>query len=95
MGNEEDPKLTYINALLLEKDQEVLKSLLLEFKDCFAWTYKEMLGLDRNVAIHKLAINPNAIPIKQAPRRIRVGLEKHIIAQTMKLIDEGFVTEEK
>ncbi|XP_020081405.1 uncharacterized protein LOC109705053 [Ananas comosus] len=95
LGNEEDRRPTYISALLPEEDQDVLKALLMEYKDCFAWTYKEMPGLDPSVAVHKLAISPDVAPVKQAPRRTRVDLEEQIITETKKLIEAGFIREEK
>ncbi|XP_020082008.1 uncharacterized protein LOC109705667 [Ananas comosus] len=95
LGNEEDRRPTYISALLPEEDQDVLKALLMEYKDFFAWTYKEMPGLDPSVAVHKLAISPDVAPVKQAPRRTRVDLEEQIITETKKLIEAGFIREEK
>ena len=53
-----------------------------------------MPGLDPDVAVHRLAISPDVVPIKQAPRRMRVEVEEQVIAETKKLIDAGFVREE-
>ena len=40
--------------------------LLMEYKDVFAWTYKEMPGLDPTIVVHRLAIKQGVRPIKQA-----------------------------
>ncbi|GAA0143302.1 hypothetical protein LIER_04020 [Lithospermum erythrorhizon] len=40
----------------------------------FAWTYKEMPGLDPRVAVHHLAIKNGARPVKQAQRTFRPKL---------------------
>jgi hypothetical protein len=53
-----------------QKDE--IKALLLKYVDCFAWSYEEMPGLDP----HKLKIDPNVQPVKQAPRRTRIELEE-------------------
>ena len=37
---------------------EQIISLLQEFKDCFAWNYNEMPGLDRGLLEHCLPIRP-------------------------------------
>nr|CAD1839597.1 unnamed protein product [Ananas comosus var. bracteatus] len=95
LGTEEEPRPTYISALLRKEEQSNLKALLLEFVDCFALTYKEMPGLDPEVAVHKLTISPDIRPVKQAPRRMRADLEEQIIAETKKLIEAGFIREEK
>nr|UYK51750.1 hypothetical protein [Paphiopedilum micranthum] len=95
LGTEEDPRPTYISALLPEEMVNKLKPLLIEFKDCFAWNYAEMPGLNPEVAVHKLAIRPDALPIKQSPRRMRLEIEEQVIAETKKLIEADFVREEK
>ena len=43
--------------------------LLKEYKDCFAWDYNEMPGLNREVVELKLPIPPDKKPVKQIPRR--------------------------
>ena len=54
-----------------------------------------MPGLDPEVAAHKLKIDPQFKPVKQAPRRMRVELEEKVVAETKKLIEAGFVREEE
>ncbi len=85
LGTEENPRPTYISALLSEEKREMYKVLLLEFIDVFAWTYKEMQGLDPEVAVHYLGIDPRTPPVKQPPRRKRIKLEERIIGETTKL----------
>ena len=54
-----------------------------------------MPGLSPDIAIHKLTISPDAKPVKQAPRRMRLDVEEQVIAETKKLIEVGFIREEK
>jgi hypothetical protein len=63
------------------------------FRDCFAWSCKEMLGLDPQVATHMLAIDPRFRPVKQTPRCFRPELQDDIIAEVEKLINAGFIRE--
>ncbi|XP_028547560.1 uncharacterized protein LOC114578513, partial [Dendrobium catenatum] len=95
LGTEEDPRPTFISSLLSEDQAEEMKELLCEFRDCFAWTYVEMPGLSPDVAVHRLAIKNDAVPVKQAPRRMRLEIEEQVIAETKKLIEAGFIREEK
>jgi len=46
-------------------EKQNLISLIKEYKDIFAWSYKYMPGLDPQVAMHRLNIKPNATPVKQ------------------------------
>ena len=47
LGTVEEPRITYISSLLSTNLKEQIISLLQEFKDCFAWNYDEMPGLDK------------------------------------------------
>jgi hypothetical protein len=53
----------------IQVSEELIK-LLREYKDCFAWDYSEMPGLDRSVVEHRLPIKPGYKPYKQPPRKI-------------------------
>jgi hypothetical protein len=75
LGTEEDPRPTFISASLLEEVVDRLKTFLKRYMDCFAWSYKEMLGLDPNVAVHYLKIDLTFKPIKQMQRRMRIELK--------------------
>lgn len=46
-------------------------------------------------AVHKLKIDPNVQPVKQAPRRMRIELEEKVVIETKKLIEAGFIQEEE
>ena len=65
LGSEDDPKPTFLSAQLTQEEKEAIQSILVEYIDCFAWNYKEMPGLDMEVAAHKLAINLTFSPVKQ------------------------------
>ncbi|KAM1145318.1 hypothetical protein ACFX2I_037271 [Malus domestica] len=70
LGTEEDPKPIQISDLLEDEDQAKIISLLHEFKDCFAWHYTEMPGLDPTLVEHKMPIKEGYKLVKQAPRRM-------------------------
>jgi hypothetical protein len=93
LGTEDDPRPTFISASLTEEEQEAYKAFLYKNRDIFAWSYKEMLGLDADVAVHHLSIDPAYKPVKQAPRRFHPDLESKIIEEVDKLIAAGFIEE--
>ncbi|KAL0287782.1 UNVERIFIED_CONTAM: Transposon Tf2-12 polyprotein [Sesamum calycinum] len=94
-GDVENPRPIYISALLTDHEEGAYIELLLEFKDVFAWSYKEMPGLDPKVAIHQLSIRKGARPVKQAQRRFRPELVPLIEVEVNKLIEVGFIREVK
>ena len=69
LGIDEEPRPIYVSSLLTPEEESKYFELLMEYKDMFAWTYKEMPGLDPIVAVHQLAIKQGVLPIKQAQRR--------------------------
>ncbi|KAM1819040.1 hypothetical protein ACFX11_000762 [Malus domestica] len=64
-----------------------LRALLEEFKDCFAWSYHEMPGLDRTLVEHELRIKPGCKPFRQPPRRFSLGIKDELVH----LLKAGFI----
>ncbi|CAL2270748.1 unnamed protein product [Prunus armeniaca] len=95
LGTNEEPRPIFVSALLNPSEEESYHQLLLEYKDVFTWTYKEMSGLDPNVVVHHLAVKPGTRPIKQTQRRFRLELLSQIEAEIDKLIAAGFIREVK
>ena len=54
-----------------------------------------MPGLDPQVAMHRLNINPDIKPVKQQQRRFRPEIMEAIQSEVRKLIDSGFIREEQ
>ncbi|KAM1049476.1 hypothetical protein ACFX2C_028577 [Malus domestica] len=74
LGTKEEQKPIFVSALLSVDEIEEYYQLLLEYEDVFAWTYKEMLGLDPVIAVHYLAVKPRMRPIKQTQMLYRSEL---------------------
>jgi hypothetical protein len=70
IGDGDKPRQTFISTNLDSNFREELIKLLKEYKDCFAWDYSEMPGLDRSIIEHRLPIEPGFKPYKQHPRKI-------------------------
>ena len=68
LGDGTKPRPTYISANLDPEYKCKLTNLLKEFKDCFAWEYHEMSGLDRSIVEHRLPIKPGYWPYQQPAR---------------------------
>ena len=93
LGTTEEPRPTFISALLTPEEEEGYLKLLVEYKDVFAWTYKEMPGLNPSIALHHLAVKKGVRPVKQAQRRFRPELIPQIETEVNKLIEAGFIRE--
>ncbi|XP_050233301.1 uncharacterized protein LOC126681792 [Mercurialis annua] len=93
LGTEESPKPIYINAGLDEGFREQLIALLMEFRDCFAWSYEEMPGLDPDIAEHKLPLKSGFRPFRQPPRRMSREVDTLIQDEIKRLEDAKFIRE--
>ena len=93
LGTTKEPRPTFISALLTPEEEEGYLKLLVEYKDVFAWTYKEMPRLNLSIALHHLAVKKGVRPVKQAQRSFRSKLIPQIETEVNKLIEAGFIRE--
>ncbi|KAK4385647.1 hypothetical protein Sango_2688700 [Sesamum angolense] len=91
LGDIENPRPIYISASLTQEEERTYIALLHEFKDVFAWSYKEMPGLDPKAAVHHLSVKKGARPVKQSQLRFRSELIPLIEGEVNKLIEVGFI----
>ena len=66
LGIDKEPRPIYVSSLLTLEEESKSFELLMDYKVVFAWTYKEMPGLDPTIAVHRLAIKQEVRLIKQA-----------------------------
>jgi hypothetical protein len=62
-----------------------------EYKDCFAWEYCEIPGLDRFIVEHWLPIKPGYRPFQQGARRCNPKVLPDIKAEITRLIEAMFI----
>ncbi|XP_039686971.1 uncharacterized protein [Medicago truncatula] len=82
---------TYVSAKIPEGFKSQIAELLKEYKDCFAWDYNEMPGLNREVVELKLPIRPDKKPVKQIPRRFAPQILPKIKEEIDRLLKCGFI----
>ena len=91
IGPRDRPRPTYVSAKLDPEYKQELIDLLKEFKDCFAWEYYEMPGLDRSIVEHRVPIKPGYRPFKQAPRRFNPNVIDDTKKETKRLLEAKFI----
>ena len=62
-----------------------------EFKDCFAWNYDEMPGIDRSLVEHRLLIKSEFHLFQQQPRRMSKEVELKVEKEIEKLLKAKFI----
>ena len=91
IGPRDRPRPTYVSANLNPEYKRELIDLLKEFRDCFAWEYYEMPGLDRSIVGHRLPIKHRYRPFKQALRRFNPNVLDDIKKEADRLLEAKFI----
>ena len=89
---QEDRKIG-IGAGLDSVFKEGLTKLLREYADIFAWSPKEMPGLDESLAMHKLSVYKDAKPKMQRRRNFAPDRQKAIDDEIDKMLDADLICE--
>lgn len=70
LGDEAEPK----NILVGDNWNPVLKvatfKIFLEYKDVFAWTYKDLKGVSPQLCVHRISLVEGAMPVQKRPYRM-------------------------
>ena len=78
-----------IGSMLEDTVRTQLLSFLQNNQDCFAWSHKDMPGIDLEVTTHQLNVDPSYKPVKQKRRKLGVERNKIINDEVRKLIEAG------
>ncbi|XP_026420294.1 uncharacterized protein LOC113316297 [Papaver somniferum] len=74
-----------------EQEEARLIELLRKYCGVSAWSMDEMLGIDPQVACHKLKLNPNVKPIRQRIRKISTAYHEQIDKELQKMMNSGII----
>ena len=71
LGTNNEPKIIQVGNTLTTLEKDALIALLTEFKEAFAWSYEDMLGIDTDIVHHYIPMDPTMKPVKQKLRRMK------------------------
>ena len=91
MGTNEHPKNISISHDLTPEEREKFEKILIKRKVVFAWTYEDMPSLDKDIAEHHIPTYPEARPVKQKLRRLRLEWTEKIREEIAKQIQANFL----
>ena len=67
LANEgEKEKINKIGVNFPKDMKHELIALLKEFKEIFAWSYQDVLGLDTEIFVHRILVKPECPPVRQS-----------------------------
>ena len=93
LTNEGENKNPIKIGVKFSRDMEPnLIALLKEFKEFFAWSYQDMLGLDTKIVVHRILVKPECPPVRQARQRMKSKIILKIKEKVEKQLKAGFLT---
>ena len=90
LGTETDKKEVKIGANLELSVKQRLIQMLHDYVEIFAWSYKDMPGLDTDIMVHRLTTKEDCPPVKQKVCRMHPEMSEKIKVEVMKQFDAGF-----
>ncbi|RDX93921.1 hypothetical protein CR513_23758, partial [Mucuna pruriens] len=91
LGDERNKKEVRIGNQMSQESRKALVELLQEFSDIFAWSYRDMPGLDRSIVEHRLPMLLESVPVRQQLRRMKPDVALKIKEEVEKQWDVGFL----
>ncbi|KAK0570714.1 hypothetical protein LWI29_005357 [Acer saccharum] len=85
----------FIGSRLPDDIRKQLVEFLRERRNSFAWSHEDMIGINPEVMVHRLQVDPNHQPVKQKRRKFAPERNKVINEEIQKLFDIGSVREVK
>jgi hypothetical protein len=94
---EANPKCIKVNAQLTKEKIEELQTLFKEFKDVFAWIYKDLKNIPPKLAQYKIELNTSIPPTHQTRYRLNLNyviaikhdIDKLLATRFIQLVEEA------
>ena len=91
IGSLAEPKMIKLSSTLPAHIKLQYIELFKEFKDVFAWEYKDLKSYDTSIIQHKIPLKENQKPFKQKIRRINPLLLPSVKAEIEKMYNAGII----
>ena len=92
-GENEEPRQVWIAFELAKDEEKFLVETLKSYKDIFAWSYRDLKGVDSTICQHTILMIQDAKPTKQRPCAYNDTFAKKIKEEIEKLKEAKFIYE--
>ena len=89
----QDPKTVWIATYLAPEEELMLISALKEYKDVFAWSYKDFQGIDPKNCQHTILMLEDAKPLRQCPYTYNDNFSRKINKEINNILKDEFIYE--
>jgi hypothetical protein len=85
------PRLTFVNKNMSLERKEATIKLLNDYVDCFAWNYREMPRLSRELVENWVPIKSSFRPYKKPAQRFNPIIHDQVKEEVERLLDVGII----
>ena len=89
----EEAKPVYIASDLTPEEEQELIALLMQYREVFAWSYKDLKGVDPSICQHTIPMKEDVKPTHQRPYTYNETFAKKIKEEIEKLKEAEFIYE--
>ena len=87
-------RTTRMGTLASPMVRQDLISFLRMNQDMFAWSHKDMPGIDPSIIVHRLNVKPNSSPVRQKKQVFAQERDKAMAEEVRKLLEASFIRED-
>lgn len=87
----EEPRQMKMGSQLEDEEIKAYCELVREYREVFAWSYKELKGIPLEIVEHRIPLMIGAVPIRQKERRMNPQLQLIVKEELEKLLQAGFI----
>ena len=63
----------------------------LEYKDVFAWTYKDLKGVSPEFCVHRIPLVEGVVPVRKQPYRMNKNYAARITEEINQMLEAGII----
>jgi ribonuclease HI len=91
LGTSENPQCINLGLGCSKQEKASFVKLFKEFKDVFAWNYKDLKTFDPNIIQHVIPMKPQTLPFQQKLRKMHPKLEPTVQKELNKLLSAKII----
>ena len=91
LGPEEGTFLVVISSKLNQKDEAQLIEVLGKHRGTIGWTIADIKGIDAAVCTHRIHLEDDARPVRDAQRRLNPTMKEVVKEEVLKLLAVGII----
>jgi hypothetical protein len=88
---DEEPKYVKFGSQLNEEELGKYKALIVEYRNIFGWSYKDLKGIPSKITQHTIPLFLGTKPVRQKNRRLNLRMQLMVEVELERLLQSCFI----